>query len=202
MVLVSGAALFFFAHARKAEAVAPPSILKAPNPVPSSAATQPSPANTLAINTGSGGKPISSNGSHAPYTSASNAPAAKSTTQSAPVAQNPKPKSGKAKPPILDPGARAALAYVGVDTQAEEYWIEAINDPTLPSEERKDLIEDLNEDGLANPHLPTADDMPIITRRLELIEELAPYALDRVNAAAFAEAYKDLVNLWNGLPAR
>jgi hypothetical protein len=91
---------------------------------------------------------------------------------------------------------------VGVDTQAEEYWIEAINDPTLPSEERKDLIEDLNEDGLANPHLPTADDMPIITRRLELIEELAPYALDRVNAAAFAEAYKDLVNLWNGLPAR
>jgi len=31
-----------------------------------------------------------------------------------------------------------------------------------------------------------------------LIEELWPYAMDQVNADAFREAYKDLVNLVNG----
>jgi hypothetical protein len=63
------------------------------------------------------------------------------------------------------------------------------------------LIEDLNEDGLVDPKHPTVDDMPIIEYRISLIEELAPDAADDVNAKAFAEAYKDLVNLRKGLPA-
>jgi hypothetical protein len=102
---------------------------------------------------------------------------------------------------VQDPMARAALSYVGTDPDADAYWIAAINDPSLPAEERKDLIEDLNEDGLANPRLATPGDLAVIASRIQLIEDLAPLAMDQGNAKAFAEAYKDLVNLYNGLPA-
>jgi hypothetical protein len=101
---------------------------------------------------------------------------------------------------VQDPLARAALSYVGADAEANAYWIGAINDPTLPSEERKDLIEDLNEDGLSDPHNPGSQDMPLIAARIQLIESLAPYALDQVDANAFAEAEKDLVGMMNGQP--
>ena len=113
-------------------------------------------------------------------------------------------KAGKPKhkkPPIQDTDARAALSLVGVDPEAEQYWVSAINNPNLPAEERKDLIEDLNEDGLSDPHHPGPQDMPVILNRIQLIEELAPNSMDQVNADAFAEAHKDLVNLANGQPA-
>jgi hypothetical protein len=104
------------------------------------------------------------------------------------------------KPPkeIQDPDARAALSLVGADPVAEQYWAAAINDPNLPANERKDLIEDLNEDGLSDPKHPGPQDLPLIVSRLQLIEEMAPNAMDDVNANAFAEAYKDLVNLAQG----
>lgn len=101
---------------------------------------------------------------------------------------------------VQDPEARLALSFVGTDPEAEAYWSGAINDPNLPSEERKDLIEDLNEDGLTDSQHPTAQDMPVIANRIQLIEQMAPQAMDGANAAAFAEAYKDLVNLYNGIP--
>ena len=104
------------------------------------------------------------------------------------------------KPPPQDPFARLALSLVGADPEAEAYWYAAINDPALSAQERQDLIEDLNEDGLSDPRRPSADDLPLIMGRLLLLEELAPYAMDRVNAEAFAEAYKDLVGLLNGQP--
>ncbi len=115
-------------------------------------------------------------------------------------------KPAKPKDPIQDPDARVALSLVGVDPDAEDYWISAINDPTLPPQERKDLIEDLNETGLNDPHQPGADDLPIIASRLQLIEALASNpnfvaGLDQVNKDAFAEAHKDLVNLLAGKPA-
>lgn len=117
-------------------------------------------------------------------------------TQPAKVAkQKSSGNSGKQKDPIQDPDARAALSLVGVDPEAEAYWASAINDPSLPAEERKDLIEDLNEDGLSDPHHPSLADMPLIVSRLQLIEELAPNAMDQVNADAFAEAYKDLLGM-------
>ena len=90
-----------------------------------------------------------------------------------------------------------ALAWVGADEEAEAYWYVAINDASLPANERQDLIEDLNEDGLPDPKHPTADDLPLIASRLLLLEEIGPYAMDDVNADAFQEAYKDLVNLAN-----
>jgi hypothetical protein len=116
------------------------------------------------------------------------------------VSTNRSGKPAKQKPPVQDPDARVALSMVGADPEAEAYWIGAINDPDLPADERKNLIEDLNEDGLSDPKHPGPEDMPLILNRIQLIEELAPNAMDQDNAAAFAEAYKDLVNLANGQP--
>jgi len=91
--------------------------------------------------------------------------------------------------------ARTALSYVGVDPVAEQVWEAAINSPNFSPDERKDLIEDLNEEGFDDPKNLTTDDIPLIVNRLELIQALAPQAADETNAAAFAEAYKDLVNM-------
>ena len=112
----------------------------------------------------------------------------------------PPPRVRHKKAPILDPIARAALSSVGADPAADKYWMNAINDPTLPAEERKDLIEDLNEDGLSDPKNPSPQDLPLILNRLQLIEELAPHAMDQVNSDAFAEAQKDLNNMLAGEP--
>ncbi len=94
-----------------------------------------------------------------------------------------------------DPYARMVLAFVGSSPEADEDWYSAINDPNLPAKERQDLIEDLNEEGFADPKNPTPDDLPLILSRLELIEALAADAMDQVNADAFQEAYKDLVDM-------
>lgn len=99
---------------------------------------------------------------------------------------------------VQDPMARAALSFVGADPDADAYWMAAINDPNLPSEERKDLIEDLNEDGLMDPKHPGPQDAPLIAARIELIENLAPYAMDQADADAFTEAEKDLLGMLNG----
>jgi hypothetical protein len=100
-----------------------------------------------------------------------------------------------AKESLQDPLAREALAFVGADPMAEEYWFAAINDPDLPAHERSDLIEDLNEDGLSDPKHPGREDLPLILNRLVLIEKIAPTAPDQVNADALQEAYKDLQQL-------
>jgi hypothetical protein len=111
------------------------------------------------------------------------------------------PPSAGGPPEPLDPDARAALSFVGVDPQAEQVWYAAINDPSLPEAERRDLIEDLNQDGFADPDNVTLQELPLVVSRLELIAELAPYAMDEVNADAFAEAQKDLVNIYISLTA-
>ncbi len=92
--------------------------------------------------------------------------------------------------------AREALGYVGADPDAEQVWFFAINDPAMSAHARSDLIEDLNETGFPDPRHVTEDDLPLIVNRLALIEELAPDAMDQTNADAFAEAYKDLVNMF------
>lgn len=100
---------------------------------------------------------------------------------------------------VQDPLARIALNFVGEDDEATAYWLGAINDPSLPPEERKDLIEDLNETGLADPDHPNAQDMPLVVARLRLIEQFGPSAIDPVNGDAFGEAKKDLQNFANGI---
>lgn len=92
--------------------------------------------------------------------------------------------------------ARVALSYVGADPVADQVWLAAINNPNFTPKERKDLIEDLNEEGFDDPKNLTRADLPLIVARLQMIEALAPQAADETNAAAFAEAYKDLANMF------
>jgi hypothetical protein len=110
--------------------------------------------------------------------------------------------AAQTKEKIKDPVARVALSFVGSDPEAEAYWIGAINDQNLSADERQNLIEDLNEDGLSDPKHPGPEDLPLILNRIQLIEELAPNAMDQVNADAFREAYKDLVNMLAGRPVQ
>lgn len=102
-----------------------------------------------------------------------------------------------AQPPaiISEPMARDALLSVGASDQATRIWTTAINDPSIPANQRKDLIEDLNHDGFADPRNLTPGDLALIDSRLSLIEQLAPDAMDDTNYAAFQEAYKDLLNM-------
>ncbi len=93
--------------------------------------------------------------------------------------------------------AREALSFVGIDLRAEEVWAEAINNPELSAKVRQNLIEDLNEDGFPDPKNITIEDLPLILNRIELIEEYAPLAMDDVNAAAFMEAYRDLIKMYS-----
>ena len=132
------------------------------------------------------------------------APAEKISVQTNSNSQPPtsQPTGRKPKEGIKDPDARVALKFVGVDPDAEAYWIAAINDPSLSAHERQDLIEDLNEEGFSDPKNPGLEDLPLIVIRLERIRELAPDAMDKVNADAFAEAYKDLANMFVRLTER
>ena len=103
---------------------------------------------------------------------------------------------GEATEPVVAHDlARQALAGVGADPHAEEVWKTAINDPAMSAHQRSDLIEDLNESGFEDPSNVQPHELPIVLNRLALIEDLAPNALDDVNAAAFAEAYKDLAKI-------
>ena len=111
------------------------------------------------------------------------------------TAQTAPPANG----PLQDPVAREALSLVGADPDAEQYWAAAIFDPSLPDQEREDLMEDLNEDGLSDPQHPGPQDLPLIVNRLRIISELAPYA-DDFMLEHLGEAYKDLVGLLNGQP--
>jgi hypothetical protein len=106
----------------------------------------------------------------------------------------------KVKPPVQDPAARAALSWVGADADAEQYWLAAISDPQLSDQEREDLMEDLNEEGLSDPQHPGPEDMPLIRNRLQLIEEIAPFA-DEFMLTHLGEAYKDLSHLLAGQAA-
>jgi hypothetical protein len=103
---------------------------------------------------------------------------------------------GEATEPIVAHDlAREALAGVGADPHAEEVWKTAINDPAMSPHQRSDLIEDLNESGFEDPSNVQPHELPIVLNRLALIEDLAPSAMDDTNAAAFAEAYKDLTRI-------
>jgi hypothetical protein len=92
--------------------------------------------------------------------------------------------------------AQSAIASVGLDPEADHYWLAAINDSTLPAGERQELILALVEAGFADPRRVTANDLPLIAGRIALIEELAAHPMDAVNAAAFDETYRDLLAMF------
>lgn len=116
---------------------------------------------------------------------------AQAVTVAAQAYQDPRLTNSAVKEPL----ARLALSFVGADSQANQMYQMAINDVSMPKNNRRELIEDLNQDGFADPKNLTANDLPLIQNRIALIEQLAPSALDQVNAAAFQEAYKDLLKM-------
>lgn len=95
---------------------------------------------------------------------------------------------------LQDPDAREALAMVGMDDEADQYWLNAIFDTSLSDKEREDLMEDLNEVGFDDPENVTEDDLPLILNRIELIDAVLPNA-DDFMAEHLLEAEKDLVNM-------
>lgn len=94
-----------------------------------------------------------------------------------------------------EPLARVALAYLGANPQAEPLFKTAINDPAMPPDYRRNLIEDLNQDGFLDRKNLTLKDVPLIESRLRFIQANAPNAIDKVNTAAFVEANKDLLGM-------
>lgn len=98
-------------------------------------------------------------------------------------------------PTKKEPLARLALAYTGTDPQANDLYLKAINDLNLGKDQRRNLIEDLNQDGFARNRKLETSDLPLIENRIALIERNAPNASDPINLAAFKEAYKDLVKM-------
>ncbi len=162
-----------------------------PNPVAPQQAATPLPPAAVVADT-----PPAPAESVAPATAAIQAK--KPEVPIASIPQNPPQKQLQkpAKEPLRDPEARDALALVGVDSDAEAYWLDAIYDSSLPDKEREDLMEDLNEVGFADPKNLTADDLPLIVSRLQLIEDIAPNT-DPFMAEHLGEAYKDLANMYN-----
>ena len=125
-------------------------------------------------------------------------PVKESSVQPAPKPKAPvqaqAPAAKPPKEPLHDPDARDALALVGLDPDAEQYWLSAIYDSSLPDNEREDLMEDLNETGFADPKNLTADDLPLIISRLEIIDAVLPDT-DDFMAEHLLEAQKDLANM-------
>ena len=130
-------------------------------------------------------------------------PVVKSASQEAsPVAPPPEMAIQVPPPPanpgeLQDPDAREALSLVGADPIAEEYWMGAIYDPSLPDKERADLMEDLNEEGLSDPKHPSPEDLVLIRNRIPAIERALAGA-DPFMQRHLLEALGDLHKLLTG----
>jgi hypothetical protein len=71
-------------------------------------------------------------------------------------------------------------------------------DQALKPDHRRELVEDLNRDGISNGKNPTPDDLNIISRRYNLTQSYlqTDYVQnDKILNAAFREADKDLRNM-------
>lgn len=94
--------------------------------------------------------------------------------------------------------ARVALAYVGANDQALDLYRRATQDPALTPQQRKDLVEDLNVEGLSDSRNPTRADLAIVSRRYAIAQAYLQQEYvkrDKVLDEAFREAAKDLAAL-------
>jgi hypothetical protein len=97
-----------------------------------------------------------------------------------------------------EPLARVGLAYVGVSQEAAELWHTAVLDTTLKPDHRRELVEDLNTDGLSSKKNPTPQDLQVIAARYALTQAYLQQDYtqnDPVLRRAFLEADKDLRNM-------
>ena len=121
--------------------------------------------------------------------------------QSARLAGNIRPRrrttDGQQEPVISEALATQALAFVGTTADANSVWEAAVDDATLSAEARRKLIAGLTTEGF-DSNL-TAADLPLISARMTLIEQLAPDALDESNEAAFEAAYERLQEMYDSV---
>jgi hypothetical protein len=106
-------------------------------------------------------------------------------------------------PRVKDPAARESLARVGLaqvgaNPQAQQLWHNAIFDPALTPAQRRELVVDLDQDGLQNDKTPTVADLPVVANRLALTQTYLQQDYvqnDPGLMKAFLEANKDLQKL-------
>lgn len=101
---------------------------------------------------------------------------------------------GDAKEPL----ARLALAFVGSNRQAEQLFHTAVLDGALTPDARRNLIEDLNQDGLSSKRNLSPEDLSLVTARYRLTQTYLQQDYvqgDRMLLEAFKEADKDLRNM-------
>jgi len=104
-------------------------------------------------------------------------------------------KDSRVDPAKKEPLARVALYFTPINPQATELFNTAINDSGLSVDTRRNLIEDLNQDGISSHKTPTPEDQKLIDARLKLIETYNGVMTDPQLIAAFAEANKDLQHM-------
>ncbi len=99
------------------------------------------------------------------------------------------------EPGSKEPLARLALAFVGANQQAGELFHTAVLDPSLLPDQKRELVEDLNQDGLSNKKALTPEELKIVASRYALTQTYLQQDYvqnDKVLHAAFREADKDL----------
>ncbi len=97
-----------------------------------------------------------------------------------------------------EPLARLALTYVGTSEEAARLFHTSVLDQALKRDDRRNLIEDLNTDGLSSKKSPTAADLAIIAKRYAMTQAYLKEDYvqnDRLLNEAFREADKDLRNM-------
>lgn len=90
---------------------------------------------------------------------------------------------------------RLALNYVGANEEALALFHKAALDPQLKPGQRRNLIEDLNQDGLSSGRNPTSEDLKLIANRYALTQSYLQQDYvknDKTLLAAFLEANQDL----------
>lgn len=93
---------------------------------------------------------------------------------------------------------RLALNFVGATDKALELYHKAALDPQLTEGARRNLIEDLNDEGYANYRNPTPEDVKLMAKRYELTQAYLGQDYvknDKVLNESFLEANKDLRNM-------
>jgi hypothetical protein len=93
---------------------------------------------------------------------------------------------------------RVALNFVGANDQALELFHQAALDPQIKPDQRRNLIEDLNQDGFTNRKNPTPEDLKLMANRYALTQSYLQQDYvrnDKMLTAAFQEANKDLGNM-------
>lgn len=101
-------------------------------------------------------------------------------------------------PAVKEPLVRSALAFVGVNDQALQVFGQAVRDPALQGEVIRNLVEDLNQDGIRNEKQPTPEDLKLIANRYALTQRYLQQDFVLNNKAlleGFREADKDLRNM-------